>query len=184
MDYFEATVARILEEQGYWVRQSVRVELSQAVRNALGKPSLPRCEIDIVAYQPTTRELILFEVKSFLDSHGVKPADLQRTTWTKNRYKLLTIPDLRRAVSKALVAHYRKRGLIDGEVRVRFGLAAGRVKDRVNTEVRQIAKKNRWVFLGPKEIAEAVWKFAELRYENSPFVLTAKLLRRHLPKDE
>jgi hypothetical protein len=39
MDYFEATIARILEEQGYWVRQGVRVALSNETRKRLGKPS-------------------------------------------------------------------------------------------------------------------------------------------------
>ena len=48
MDYFEATVARILEQEGYWVRQGVRVELTKPVKRVLGKHSLPRPEIDIV----------------------------------------------------------------------------------------------------------------------------------------
>src|SRR5258705_771216 len=90
MDYFEATVARVLEEQGYWVRQNVRVDLAKDVKKALGKPRLPRCELDIVAYRPTERQLVLFEGKSYLDSYGVQPEDLRRTDWQANRYKILT----------------------------------------------------------------------------------------------
>jgi len=179
MDYFEATIARILEERGYWVRENVRVALARDVKKSLGKGSLPRCEIDIVAYQPRKKRLVLFEVKSYLDSKGVQPADLLRTEWENNRYKLLTLPALQHAVRAALLAEYCSQGLIPKNVQVRFGLAAGYIKVSNDKEVRRIARLNRWVFLGPTEIARAIWSFADLGYENSPFVLTAKLLRRH-----
>ncbi len=182
MDYFEATIARILEEQGYWVRENVRVALTKEVKKALDTPSMPRCEIDVVAYQPISRELVLFEVKSYLDSHGVQPKDLLRTTPKKNRYKLLTLPALQKAITEALLSEYRKRRLIDGRVKVRFGLAAGHVQDRFDAEVRKIAQRKNWVYLGPAEISEAIWKFADIGYENSPFVLTAKLLKRNPPR--
>ena len=182
MDYFDATVARILEEQGYWVRQSVRVLLSKETRKNLGKPSLPRSEVDIVAYQPTRKILLLLEVKSYLDSHGVQPKDLLNTGWAKNRYKLLTIPALQREISDALVSEYRRQGLIGEGVEVKFGLAAGHVKKALDEQVRRIADRNKWAYYGPKEIADEVWKFSKLKYENSPFVLTAKLLRQHPPK--
>lgn len=181
MDYFEATIARILEEQGYWVRENVRVSLSKEVKRALGNPSMPRCEIDIVAFRPVQRELVLFEVKSYLDSYGVQPDDLRRTTREDNRYKLLTLSDLQSAVTDALLAEYRAQGLLVGDVTVRFGLAAGHVQDRFDEEIRAIAREKNWVFLGPAEISRAIWKFADLGYENSPFVLTAKLLKRHPP---
>lgn len=125
MDYFEATIARILEEQGYWVRQSVRVALTKEVKKLLDNPSMPRCEIDIVAYKPLAKELVLFEVKSYLDSNGVQPKDLRRTTRKNNRYKLLTLPDLQREVVAALLAQYRERGLLLDGADVRMGLAAG-----------------------------------------------------------
>jgi len=182
MDYFEATVARVLEERGYWVRQNVRVDLTPEVKKKLGKPSLPRPEIDIVAYQPVEKLLVLFEVKSYLDSYGVQPNDLLGTDWEDNRYKLLTIPALQREVTAALVAEYRKRRLIPDDVTTRFGLAAGHVQPRFDGAVRDIAKQNGWDYLSPADLAADVWQLADRGYENSPFVLTAKLLRRHLPK--
>jgi Holliday junction resolvase-like predicted endonuclease len=182
MDYFEATVARILEEQGYWVRENVRVALTKEVKRALGNPSMPRCEIDIVAFKPADREIVLFEVKSYLDSYGVQPDDLRRTTREENRYKLLTLLDLQQEISSALLAEYRAQKLILDDVTVRFGLAAGHVQERFDEEVRQIAREKNWVYLGPAEISQAIWKFADLGYENSPFVLTAKLLKRNPPK--
>jgi hypothetical protein len=182
MDYFEATVARILEEQGYWIRENVRIALTKDVKKALAVPSMPRCEIDIVGFRADRRELVLFEVKSYLDSDGVQPNDLRQTSRKKNRYKLLTLRDLQREVTSALLAEYRRLGLIADDVTVRFGLAAGHVQERFDKEVRAIAKENNWVFLGPAEISSAIWRFAELGYENSPFVLTAKLLKRHPPQ--
>lgn len=116
MDYFEATVARILEEQGYWVRQSVRFALSKETKKRLGKPSLPRCEVDIVAYQPSKRTLLLLEVKSYLDSHGVQPKGLLNTGWAKNRYKLLTIAALQQEISSALLTEYQRQGLSAGNL--------------------------------------------------------------------
>ncbi len=182
MDYFEATIARILEEQGYWVRQSVRVALTKDVKKLLNNPSMPRCEIDIVAYKPAAKELVLFEVKSYLDSNGVQPDDLRRTTREGNRYKLLTLPDLQREVIAALLAQYRERGLLLDEVNVRLGLAAGYVQERFEREVEDIAREKKWLYLGPYEIADAVRKLADLGYENTPFALTAKLLLRYPPK--
>jgi hypothetical protein len=182
MDYFEATVARILEEQGYWVRENVHVELTKAVKKLLGKPSLPRPEIDIVGYRAVDNALVLFEVKSYLDSHGVQPKHLLGSGWKNNRYKLLTIPALQQAVKDALVAHYRKQGLVRRGVSVTFGLAAGYVQPRFEAEVRKIAQSNSWVYLSPGDLAKAVWGLANGGYENSPFVLTAKLLKRHPPQ--
>lgn len=182
MDYFEATIARILEARDYWVRENVRVALTKDVKKALGNPSMPRCEIDIVAYRPVANELVLFEVKSYLDSNGVQPQDLLRTEWHENRYKLLTLPDLQCAVKDALLEDYKARGLIPTDVRVRFGLAAGHVQERFDAQVRQIARERDWEYLGPIEIADAIRGFAKLGYENSPFVLTAKILAQNPPK--
>ena len=71
MDFFEQIVARLMEEEGYWVRQGVRADLSKAQKESLGNPTMPRPQVDIVGYSPKQRELVFLEVKSFLDSRGV-----------------------------------------------------------------------------------------------------------------
>lgn len=50
MDYFESICKTLLEDEGYWVRQSYKVELSKEQKRKLGKPSLPRPEIDLIAF--------------------------------------------------------------------------------------------------------------------------------------
>ncbi|MGH7281609.1 MAG: hypothetical protein ACRELY_08820 [Polyangiaceae bacterium] len=95
---------------------------------------------------------------------------------------MLTIPALRKEVGRSVVDTFVKSGLIEHGVDARFGLAAGYVKAAADKRVRGIARQRGWEYLGPSDIAHEIWKFADLGYENSPFVLTAKLLKRHLPK--
>jgi hypothetical protein len=49
MDAFEQVVSEILWLEGNWVRQSVKVELTKEEKRAIGRPSSPRWELDIVA---------------------------------------------------------------------------------------------------------------------------------------
>jgi hypothetical protein len=71
MDAFEEIVAGLLWEEGYWTTIGYKVNLPKPVKVELGKPSLPRPEIDILAYQADDNELIWVECKSYLDSRGV-----------------------------------------------------------------------------------------------------------------
>ena len=49
MNAFEEIVAQYLEALGYWVRRSVKVNISKDDKKAIGLPTMPRPEIDIVA---------------------------------------------------------------------------------------------------------------------------------------
>lgn len=179
MDFFEHIARRILEDQGYWTRVSVRANLTRHQKRQLGKPSLPRPEVDVIAFSPETRELIFFEIKSYLDSPGVPVDALAYTTkWEGNRYKLLTLRKYARMVTQAILKEYRAKGLLSGRVKVRFGLVAGKIKKGEDARLRQIALKNKWVYLGPADIHKAVSGYADLDYENDPIVLTCKILNR------
>ena len=48
MDAFENVIASILQRRGYWTMTSVKVELTKAEKRAIGRPSAPRWELDIV----------------------------------------------------------------------------------------------------------------------------------------
>ena len=76
MDYFENIIKTLLEHDGYWVRQSFKVNLTKQEKRDIGKYSMPRPEIDILAFRPEKNQIIAFEAKSFLDSPGVKVSDL------------------------------------------------------------------------------------------------------------
>ena len=67
MDAFESLVSLLLRRDGYWTATSVKVELTKMQKRAIGRPSSPRWEIDLVAYKPATNELLAVECKSFLD---------------------------------------------------------------------------------------------------------------------
>jgi len=51
MDAFEQVVEEILWREGYWVRTSVKVELTREEKIAIELPSSPRWELDVVAYK-------------------------------------------------------------------------------------------------------------------------------------
>jgi hypothetical protein len=71
MDAFEQLVSEILWMEGYWVRTSVKVELTKDEKRKIGRPSSPRWELDIVAYSGRDNLLKIIECKSYLDSRGV-----------------------------------------------------------------------------------------------------------------
>ena len=63
MDYFEAIIKTLLEHEGYWVRQSFKVNLTKGEKRAIGRPSIPRPEIDLLAYKPENQEVIAHRSK-------------------------------------------------------------------------------------------------------------------------
>lgn len=77
MDHFENIISTLLEAEGYWVRQSFKVNLTKEEKRLVGKPSIPRPEIDLLALNFSRNEVLVLEAKSFLDSPGVKLNDLQ-----------------------------------------------------------------------------------------------------------
>ena len=62
MNAFEDTVKQYLEEEGYWVRQSVKVNIQKQDRRDTGTYSMPRPEIDLVGLSVKENELLLIEV--------------------------------------------------------------------------------------------------------------------------
>ena len=74
MNSFESLVGMLLEREGFWVRHSVKVNLTKEEKRNIGRPSSPRWELDLVAYKGATNELKIVECKSYLDSVGVSLA--------------------------------------------------------------------------------------------------------------
>lgn len=72
MDYFESIIKTLLESESYWVRQSFKVNLTKEEKRNVGKHTIPRPEIDLLAYKSNQNKVLAIEVKSFLDSSGVK----------------------------------------------------------------------------------------------------------------
>ena len=91
MDHFESIISTLLEADGYWVRRSFKVNVTKEEKRQIGKHSIPRPEIDLLAFNFSSNKVFAVEAKSFLDSPGVKLSQLQEVHEVpKGRYKLFT----------------------------------------------------------------------------------------------
>ncbi len=103
MDAFETIIGQLLTENMYWIKHSVKIDLSPEEKRSINKPSTPRPEIDIAAYKVNTDTLYLLEVKSFLDSPGVYYDEVAiEQDEQSGRYKLLTTKNYRQVLSERL----------------------------------------------------------------------------------
>jgi hypothetical protein len=104
MDSFEHVIAAIFQRRGYWTQTSVKVELTAEEKQAIGRPSSPRWEIDVVGYRGAANEVMALECKSFLDSPGVSVSTFEGKNATDERkYKLFFDDALRKVVLERLV---------------------------------------------------------------------------------
>ncbi len=187
MNAFEDIVKLYLEEQGYWVRQSVKVDISIENKRKLGTPSMPRPEIDLVAYKAESNELLLVEVKSLLDSYGVHFNAVVGEKGSKadekdaRGYKLFNNKKWTGIVSKRLKEEYMKAGLINEETVLNYALAAGKIHGGVEGDDEKklvdYFKKKRWILFTPDDIKTTIKSFSEKGWEDNIIVFTAKLTK-------
>ena len=179
MDYFEGIIKTLLEHEGYWVRQSFKVNLTKQEKRDIGKPSIPRPEVDILAFKPAQNEVIVFEAKSFLDSPGVNLAHLTELyEIPEGRYKLFTCENYRNIVFNRLKQDLVDTGLCTPKVTLTLGLAAGNVYQGKSEEIKRYFEYKQWKFISPEEIKSKVINLASKGYENEPSIITAKILIR------
>ena len=111
MDSFESIVAYVLERQGYWVRTSVKVELTKAEKVKIGRRTCPRWELDVVGYMGGKNKLLVLECKSFLNSSGVcVETFMGNCPKDENRYKLFFDQNLRNTVLSRLETQLTESG--------------------------------------------------------------------------
>jgi hypothetical protein len=179
MDYFEAIVKTLLEDDGFWTRQSFKVNISKEDKRNIGKPTIPRPEIDLIAFKPASKEILVVEVKSYLDSSGVHLSCLQeRHEIPEGRYKLFTCENYREIVFTQLNKDLMSLGLIDTKHKIRLGLAAGNVYRKSEQEINEYFDSQSMFFWGPSEIKKRIQGLATKGYENDPTVIAAKVLMR------
>lgn len=179
MDYFESIVRTLLEHEGYWVRQSFKVNLPKSQKRALGKPRMPRPEVDLLAYNPAENTVKLVEVKSFLDSAGVRLTLLQEDHETPSGlYKLFTCRKYYEIVSHCLRLQLLDLGLCTKSTQFQLGLVAGNVYRNQSAEIEALFRRQGWFFWSPELVREKVYALAEKGYENEPAIITAKILAR------
>ncbi|MFT4573279.1 hypothetical protein [Marinomonas primoryensis] len=179
MDYFEGIIKTLLEHEGYWIRQPFKVNLTKQEKRDIGKHSIPRPEIDILAFKPKENRVIAFEAKSYFDSPGVKLAELQEShEIPEGRYKLFTCDKYRNIVFSRMKQDLIDLGMGTSQTEITLGLAASNVYQSKSEEIRALFNSREWDFLSPEDIREKVTELAARGYENEPSIITAKILMR------
>jgi len=188
MDHFESIIATLLEAENYWVRRSFKVNVTKEEKRQVKKHSIPRPEIDLLALDFSRNKVIVFEAKSFLDSPGVRLADLQKEhDVQEGMYKLFTSRGYREVVLARLKQDLIDQGMANSKTTVTLGLAAGKVYQKKSEPpmtqsklMKEFLEKNNFVFWSPEDIKQRVTALGEAKrgYENDPAIITAKILMR------
>jgi len=180
MDHFESIISTLLEAEHYWVRRSFKITVTKEEKVQVGKRSIPRPEIDLLALHFSKNEAIAFEAKSFLDSPGVRLADLQKEyEIQEGRYKLFTSRTYRTFVLSKLLQNLVAHGMANSDTKVTLGLAAGKVYQKQSEPMREFMTERGWVFWSPEDIKGKIEALADPKfgYQNDPAIITAKILR-------
>lgn len=179
MDAFENVIATLLEKNGFWIRTSVKVHLSQKERRTIGRPTNPRWELDLVAYNASKHEVWVVECKSYLDSPGVSFADLFLKGKQATRYKLFTEKTLQKVALSRLKTELVRNGFCTPNPKIILGLAAGHIRSKPDLEKIKISfAKNKLKLLDPEWIKTQLKTVASESYENSVAAIVSKLLLR------
>lgn len=173
MDAFESIAAKILEQEGYWVRQSVKIEdLTADEKESIRSRSIPTPEIDLVAFKEKT--CVLFEVKSFLDSTGVTVAALKNPQSAEGkRYILLNSRKYQKLAKQKIIESFN----LPKNTIIKFGLIAGEIKASDLDEVEKYCEKKGFILYKPSDIVSRVIKLGSGVYINDEVTMTVKLLR-------
>jgi hypothetical protein len=155
------------------------LNLTKEEKRKIGKHSIPRPEIDLLAYKPAENTVYAIEAKSFLDSAGVRLSELSEThEIPEGRYKLFTCEKYRETVFYRLKQDLMKNGMGDANTRIILGLAAGNVYQAKSKEIKELFDSKGWWCWSPEDIRKKVIDLASSGYENEPSIITAKILMR------
>jgi hypothetical protein len=180
MDAFEQLVSEILWMDGYWVRTSVKVELTKPEKVLIGRPSSPRWELDIVAYSGRDNLLRVVECKSYLDSGGVALRAFDgRDARFAERFKLFSDESLRNVVFGRLRQQFANSGACAPNAVVKLCLACGRIATSADRDGlhKHFAEKG-WDLWDEPWLRQRLQAMSDHGYENQVSAVVAKLLLR------
>ncbi len=130
-------------------------------------------------------ELLLVEVKSYLDSYGVYYGAVSDEVFKKyeeedvKRYRLFNDNKFREIVTKRLREEYLKQGLINESTKINYALAAGNIHSpKDEADIRTHFSKKGWKLFSPQQIRDKVKELAEKGWEDNLVTITAKLILR------
>lgn len=156
------------------------MDLTKEQKRRIGKPSLPRPEIDLIAYRGATNDLLLIECKSYLDSAGVAVSafDGSNRGFAK-RFKLFHDENWRSIVEHRLVQQLEDTGMCAAAPRVTWVLAAGKIASPEARAALELHFAERgWQLWDVEWIASRLERIARGAYENDVVSIVAKLLER------
>ena len=178
-DHFENLVRTLLEGEGFWVFQSFKVNLTKEEKRLIGKPSLPRPEIDLLAFRLSTNEILAIASKSYLDSHGVRLRELEASyDVPEGRFKLFTCQNFQTIVLHRLKADLVRMGMANESTAIRLGLVFGNVVSRDVLELRRYVQAKKWFYWSPRLLKRKLRSQARRAYENDPAIIASKLIVR------
>jgi hypothetical protein len=186
MDAFEQVVAEILWRMGYWVRTSLKVDLTKEEKRAIGLPSAPRWELDVVAYKASENSLLAIECKSYLDSPGVKLHAFDGTNLkAAKRFKLFNDVKLKSVVFNRLKLQMVSAGACLTEPTVTLCLACGRIASAADREgLKKHFEANDWKLWDESWLHDRLKELADSGYENQVSAVVAKLILRNSSKSK
>jgi hypothetical protein len=177
MDAFEDLVARLLRREHYWTLQNFKVELSKAEKVEVGKPSLPRPDIDILAYQPVGNRVLWVECKSYLDSGGVHMSAFNGANPKfRERFRVFTDGTYRRVVTDALIRQLVASELVRPQPTIEYWLVAGRIASGQAAALSEHFEANGWTLRDRSWIRQTLALLAGDGYEDDVVTMAAKLL--------
>jgi hypothetical protein len=180
MDAFEELIAEIFWKEGFWVQKSFKVDLTKEQKKQLDNPSMPRPEIDVLAYSGRDNVLRVIECKSYLDSRGVNFVSFggQKPDAGK-RYKLFANASLREVVFECLRQQLSARGACRKDVEIKLCLACGKIaSNQDRNQLRAHFEEQKWELFDEVWIRSKLQAMATTGYENQVATLVAKLLVR------
>lgn len=173
MDAFEKLVGVLLESNGYWVQCSFKVNLTKEDKRAIGRPTSPRWELDLVAYKGATNEIKVVECKSFLNSSGATFASLSKS----KRYKLFRDIKLRRVVFKRLAAQLKLSKSCRPNPIITLCLAVAHIANDTNRQkIREKFERQKWQLMDENWLRETLKKIGNDSYQNDVAAIVTKLL--------
>lgn len=180
MDSFEQVVAEILWREGYWVRTSLKVELTKEEKRQIELPSAPRWELDVVAYKAQQNSLLVVECKSYLDSPGVRMHGFDGSNEkAAGRFKLFNKSNVREVVFNRLRAQLTEAGACSPDPSVTLCLACGRIaSERDRSSLREHFNKQGWQLWDEFWLRDRLKSMAAGGYENQVSAVVSKLLLR------
>jgi hypothetical protein len=180
MDSFEQVVAEILWREGYWVRTSLKVELTKEEKREIDLPSSPRWELDVVAYKASSNALLVVECKSYLDNPGVKFHGFDGSNEkAAGRFKLFNKSKIREVVFNRLRKQLAELGSCSPDPSVTLCLACGRIANEADRQrMKDHFAQQGWQLWDEFWLRNRLKSMANGGYENQISAVVAKLLLR------